>query len=132
MVGLLLFICLALFIMVADPVEDFRQISQNKYIRYARENGLAFAAYGIAAAIGLLLGSDWRLIAASAVLIPGVRWIVHDAILNRLRGKKLDYLGKRSKADRFLSHIRPVTHPITVKLFALNILCLISILILTL
>jgi hypothetical protein len=132
MISFHFFLIEVLAIMVWDALDDYFKITSNKYIIYLEENLRALLMYGTAALIALIFGVSWKMILAVLVLVPSVRWIVHDTLLNYFRGKNLDYLGTRSLLDRFLTHIMPVVAPIVVKLYALNLSCIISLSILTL
>lgn len=96
-------ILLSLFFLTIDPILDYHTIvRKNEYIEYFKENLFAIIAYCILILLALIMRIQPNLIMAWIILIPSLRWIIHDLTLNFLRRSPWDYLGSRSKTDKFL------------------------------
>ena len=89
-------------LLVLDPVQDWIQIRKNKYIKYKWENSLILALVVSILIVGVIIGLEPLKMTAIGLSYPAARWIVHDHLLNILRGKIFNYLGERSNADKFL------------------------------
>ena len=113
-----------ILILVLNACYHFRQIARNEFIRYDREN--AISAVLIVAAIGVQYwaGLHWVDAVGLVAISPALRWIVHDLVLNYLRGLAWDYLGTRSKMDKFLRRFQNKTglHFIFVKAALLGVI----------
>ena len=106
-----------ILIMVLNACIHFRKIAQNQFIQYSPENiGSAFVIVGVVW-IEFALGLSWQDAVGLIIVAPPLRWIIHDLTLNYLRGLAWDYIGTRSKLDRFLRAFRTKTglHYILVK-----------------
>lgn len=110
--------------MILNSIIHFRKISDNKFIQYGPENiGSAFVIVGVVC-IEFALGLSWQDAAGLLIVAPSLRWIIHDLTLNYLRGLAWDYIGTRSKLDRFLRAFRTKTglHFIFVKAALLGVI----------
>lgn len=98
-----------LLIMVLNACVHFRKIARNEFIQYGSENiGSAFAILGTVW-IEFALGVSWQNALGLIIMAPSLRWFVHDLTLNYLRGLAWDYLGTRSKLDKFLRRFQNKT-----------------------
>lgn len=114
---------LLILILVINAISHYVQISNNQFINYRRENAIS-ASLIIAAAVVVALTSCSYIAGFTLILCaPALRWIVHDLTLNYLRGLRWDYIGHRSKIDRYLHSWQVLTsvHFIWLKLFALMV-----------
>lgn len=99
-------------ILLLDAGIHFRIIQGNEFINYTQRNLIALGLFvGITAIYAAFSGYD---VFFQLAYVPALRWIIHDLWLNYLRGLSWDYLGTRSRTDRFLRKM-PV-HQIIIKL----------------
>ncbi len=95
----------------------YKQIRANVYIDYLREFFVSAALIGdFFLSLSLLSVSAETMLTLAAAVLP-LRWIFHDLTLNLLRGLRWDYIGTRSRADRFSRAFweRTGIHPIWLK-----------------
>lgn len=109
----------------AEPVETWRLLAFMIVVKLI-QLGFAFS---------VALPNAWTVIAASCVLSLGLRWVMHDPLLNYLRGMRLDYLGDGiddSLTDEVLKEIEAASYmrPGLVRVVALFMTLIFSLLIL--
>lgn len=89
-----------------DAASDWYRIEKKKvFIKHGYDAFIAWCFYWLAAGWGIVLGLNPSVMVAAIVLVPGVRWIVHDLLLNWFRGLPWDYFGKEvysAKTDKLL------------------------------
>ncbi len=93
-------LCLILLIEF-NAYMHYRQIRANVYIDYLREFFVSAGLIGCFFLALLLLSVSAETILTLAAAVLPLRWIFHDLTLNLLRGLRWDYIGTRSRADRF-------------------------------
>ena len=84
-------------ILLVDPVTDFMLIKAHRAVRHGR--GAIIFLFGVVAPLFLLVATGAKYGVSNAmefsivvaVMIPSVRWFVHDSILNMCRGLNVDY-----------------------------------------
>lgn len=115
MAGLIL---IHLSILLIDIIEDWYKITKlQRDIKHRLSAGLValsiiFTTFGFALwnykINGIHPEAYWPHVAAWLALIPGFRWILHDYLLNWLRGKTsehLDTIGPSALSDQLLIKI---------------------------
>lgn len=87
----------------------YKIVRKNRQIKHGLETVEAALAYLILTATGVLLGMvHWLDACTHLVLIAPYRWVVHDLLLNLLRGLPLDYLGSEQQSaetDKLLARL---------------------------
>ena len=103
---LIIILCL---LMIVNALFDFILIADQIQIDHAKSTFVWSIIYIVFTGLIYLFGCvDEPLLIRCIIFLPFVRWIAHDLILNLLRGKQWDYLGRGEKAsvlDRFLAKL---------------------------
>lgn len=109
--------------LVLNAISHYKKIGNNEFIHYPSENLTSFVVIVFVVLFEYFITRSLIHCAGLIVLAPSVRWIVHDLMLNWLRGLEWDYLGTRSRLDRFLRAFRNKIglHYILVKAIALGV-----------
>lgn len=112
---------LLILTLTINAMQHYRQIEQDNFIDYQRENLISASLIVLVGIVGFLTGRSVRATLSVYILAPSVRWIVHDLTLNYLRGLPWDYLGTRSQLDIMLRRWQQSTnvHFIFLKVVAL-------------
>lgn len=96
MIGLILSF---LLLIIADAAWDWYKITHmQREINHNTDTWAAVAAY-IGIGVFFLLRIPIEDILIVFTLLPALRWIMHDFLLNWFRGLPYDYLGSASKLD---------------------------------
>lgn len=118
--------------LIVDPISDYYLIEANKAIRHAR-GAVLFGVGAILPMAGyVLLGGKYGMdnnlpfVLQVAALLPGFRWVIHDGLLNHLRGLPFSYYGTSENAaqtDKMLEwlDLELSIHPTVAKISALFI-----------
>ena len=106
-----------MLMMVLNACVHFRKISRNEFIQYGHENIESGFLIVATILVQIIFGLHWLDGIGLLIMAPSLRWFVHDLTLNYLRGLAWDYLGTRSKLDKFLRRFQNKTglHFIFVK-----------------
>ena len=98
-----------ILLLILNPFFDAYLINELKQINHLKSTFVWSIIYII---IGGVLYYDHAiskaLLVRVAIVLPFARWIAHDLILNALRGKVWDYLGRGENAsvlDKFLARL---------------------------
>lgn len=93
---------LLIALMMIDTLHDFREISKGIKINYLL-HGIGVLVFALLIlTIGYYSGIPIRMLLASAVMYPGIRWFIHDYGLNHLRHLPAHYVGTRSRTDKII------------------------------
>jgi hypothetical protein len=86
-------------IMLANILVDWYLIRRQIWIQHSLHTAVAAMAYTAAAVISWCWFSlSLYNVAATLVMVPATRWLVHDLALNLARGLPADYLGSSDKS----------------------------------
>lgn len=112
---------LLILALMINAMQHYRQIEQDNFIDYERENAVSAALIFLVGVIHFITGGSAASTFSLFIMAPSLRWIVHDLTLNYLRGLPWDYLGTRSKLDNMLRRWQQSTnvHFIFLKVVAL-------------
>lgn len=98
-----------ILLLILNAFFDAYLISELKQIDHVKSTFVWAIIYTIVGGLLFWKGCVSRALLLRAVgLLPFFRWIIHDLLLNTLRGKQWDYLGSGKHAsilDKFLSRL---------------------------
>lgn len=119
-------------LMCADPYHDYKQIEQGIEINHLKHTFWAGIGYLFILAVwGWFVRPEPIAYIAHLIVVSGLRWNVHDLLLNMLRGLPLTYQGdgiKDAWTDKILKALK--INPLLVKIVVLFLCILIAKLIL--
>lgn len=133
---LFLLLTLGLFVILADAAYDYIVIKQGKQIYHIGSLIFPVAMYLIVSS--MLLTLEWEKLETHipdfitvSIVLPFLRWTMHDTLLNKWRNLPSDYLGvgpNSAYTDRFLLTLKEKfgLHPDAVRVIFLAISILIA------
>ncbi len=90
-----------LFIEIHSVIDWYQIVVLNRPINHTKETTWVIIILVVLCIIRAFF--DWRMAFVDAISFLPFRWVLFDASLNLMRGKRFDYLGTTSMLDRFLT-----------------------------
>ena len=122
-----LFIIILLLVLIAHPFLHHILIQKQVQIDHPFQTLFLITIILGICIVFLISGLSWDQIYPVLIPLPPFRWLIHDAILNLLRNKSVNYLGTSALTDRFLRTLQeesgwsPIAVKFTIYLFSLMI-----------
>lgn len=100
------FILIISTILVTHPVLHWYLI-EYKHTQIDHPLHTLLASVGIlgVSMVAIIQGVSIQSILLYLIIVPAMRWLIHDALLNILRDKDPNYLGSEAATDKFLVYV---------------------------